>query len=181
MVRAGHGTYEFLRQIYEPDRKEWRREFLKNKNIDPPLSDEALDQLHRDSGRVSHEFSLAGDNATFAEIAEKSIDWNEAEEITTRLAVQVKPDAVVRTPDGQIDLVATAIEKLRKSDGIIETDLVFREATPSEQKLIAESESLRKAWTKEIDHVGYYKTYVIFLWAIIIFLLFLVVILKASK
>ena len=114
-------------------------------------------------------------------IAEKSIDWNEAEEITTRLAAQVKPDAVVRTPDGQIDLVATAIEKLRKSDGIIETDLVFREATPSEQKLIAESESLRKAWTRENDRVCYYKTYVIFLWAIIIFLLLLVVVLKVSK
>lgn len=119
-------------------------------------------------------------------------------------------DPTVRTPDGQVDTVQTALNKMRaeydeheiqptKSEREAESlriaTQIINEIDASlqpgyEPKLFTQTQMDKlenivrlsaKSWHRENDRASYYRTYVIFLSGIIAFLVFLVVILKASK
>jgi uncharacterized protein YhaN len=102
------------------------------------------------------------------------------------LAAQIKPGDVhptVRTPDGAVDPVETALNELRASGGVIESNEVLESVSAEEYIEILHKQILahRREWTKENERADGLKTHVMILWVFVAFLIFAIVILKVSK
>jgi hypothetical protein len=93
----------------------------------------------------------------------------------------MKDDFTVRTPDGAVDPVQTALNKMRSGQPL-ESDVVLKRISAEEYVEVLEEKikGLHIAWNKESERVSGYKTYVLFLWFIIAILLVSILIMKIS-
>lgn len=118
LAQQAFGAYEFLRLTYEPPQKTWEARFLREAK--EPLSSTAVFELFRTAANLSTKIAATQGDESGRNLLEESVDWSEVEKLLNQLSGFFDKVAPVLTPDGQVDLVQTAIEQIKNDHKEIE-------------------------------------------------------------